>query len=272
LTALKGIADQGEGYDLTTPGESHFERFFAIYKLVSDLVGQDVEVAWSIATNPNTSPRPEPAPGAADALGMAAEAVAAAGRITEPRAKAWAQLFNLRYRMPLGRLAHFLRLDQEELYVSVDGPQQGDRTARGLLLLGAFDEMRHLKKIAAKLVRMPKDAGGTLHAGPPFELPYSLSLPDGEAACWRIHLDVSRAAVALIESDDLNGDPDPFLTVLKDATRRRRKRWRRSRQARRSRQQPADGVRQGRDHPGRGGARIPGRQGTHELLVGEDAG
>jgi hypothetical protein len=42
-------------------------------------------------------------------VGALAEATAADGRMTEPRAKAWAQLFDLRYRLLLGRLAHFLR-------------------------------------------------------------------------------------------------------------------------------------------------------------------
>jgi hypothetical protein len=209
LAALKAIADQGEGFDLTTPGESHFERFFAAYKSVDALLSQDAELqlTWPIATNPNTTDSP------------AADAVTLAGRITEERARAWAQLFNLRYRMLLGRLAHFLRLDQKP-YVGDAGPQQGDRTARGLLLLGAFDEMRHLNKIAAKLVRMPKDAGGAMNAGPPFELPYSLSLPDGETARWRMHLDVSRAAVDLVESPALAHNPDPFLAALKERDRK----------------------------------------------------
>lgn len=212
LAALKAIADQGEGFDLTTPGESHFERFFAVYKSVDTLLSQDagLELTWPIATNPNTTTNSSSGP---------SDAVTEAGRITEERARAWAQLFNLRYRMLLGRLAHFLRLDQKP-YVGDAGPQQGDRTARGLLLLGAFDEMRHLSKIAAKLVRMPKDAGGTMNAGPPFELPYSLSLPDGEAARWRMHLDVSRAAVDLVESLALAHDSDPFLAALKERDRK----------------------------------------------------
>jgi hypothetical protein len=114
--------------------------------------------------------------------------------------------------MLLGQLAHFLRLDQE-IYTSADGPQQGDRTARGLLLLGTFDEMRHLTKIAGKLVQMPKDADGTVHAGPPFELPYTLNLPDSEPSRWRTHLDASRAATRLIETR-LEPATDPFLAAL----------------------------------------------------------
>ena len=59
--------------------------------------------------------------------------------------------------------------------------------------------MRRLKKIAGKLVQLPKDEpAGELHAGPPFELPYTLNLPDRETERWRAHLDASRAAVRLV--------------------------------------------------------------------------
>ncbi|MFD2091498.1 ferritin-like domain-containing protein [Blastococcus deserti] len=219
-TAVQEIGDQGEGFDLPpagtspTPTESHFERFFDVYKRVSRLFDEGDPVTWPVATDPNTTPGTPTNRGRspADRLGAAAEELAAGGRITEPRARAWAQLFNLRYRMLLGQLAHFLRLDGE-LYRTASGPQQGDRTARGLLLLGTFDEMRHLEKIAGKLVQLPKDAGGTVHAGPPFELPYTLQLPDGEPARWRMHLDASRASTRLVTSR-LAPEADPFLTDL----------------------------------------------------------
>ena len=221
-TAVQEIGDQGEGFDLPPAGtsptstESHFERFFDVYKRVSSLFDEADPVTWPVATNPNTTPGPGASTNAgnspADRLGAAAEELAAEGRINEPRARAWAQLFNLRYRMLLGQLAHFLRLDQA-LYTSAAGPQQGDRTARGLLLLGTFDEMRHLEKIAGKLVQLPKDAGGTVNAGPPFELPYTLNLPDGESSRWRMHLDASRAATRLVTTR-LDPDADPFLADL----------------------------------------------------------
>src|SRR5690348_7682489 len=123
LAALKAIADQGEGFDLAAPGESHFERFLAAYKSADALLSQGTGLTWPVATNPNTTTGTPPGP---------ADPVTEAGRITEERARAWAQLFNLRYRLLLGRLGHFLRLDQK-LYVGDAGPQQGDRTARGLL-------------------------------------------------------------------------------------------------------------------------------------------
>ena len=123
---------------------------------------------------------------------------AARGRITHPRARAWVHLFNLRYRLLLGHLSHFLRLSQG-LYIAGPGAQQGDRTARGLLLIWTFNEMRRLKKIATKLVQLPRDdPSGDVHAGPPFELPYTLNLPDREEDRWRTHLDVSRASVRLV--------------------------------------------------------------------------
>jgi hypothetical protein len=79
--------------------------------------------------------------------------------------------------------------------------------------------MRHLKKIAGKLVQLPKDdPAGPVHAGPPFELPYTLNLPEAEPQRWRMHLDASRAAVRLIreqlQPDDAATDADGFLTDL----------------------------------------------------------
>jgi hypothetical protein len=78
-------------------------------------------------------------------------------------------------------------------------------------------------------VRLPfRDAGdgkaggkGPRWAGPPFEMPYSLVLPMGEADCWRLHQDL------LASSDDLcrtllgSADPDGarYLQTLRDLDR-----------------------------------------------------
>jgi hypothetical protein len=208
--AVRQIGAQGEGFDLPADGsESHFERFFAIHKRVSGL-GADVDLTWPVVTNPNTTTTPTVP--AVDVVEETFEEQASSGRITEPRARAWAQLFNLRYRLLLSQFAHFLHLD-DELYDTTPGLRQGDRTARGLLLIGTFDEMRHLSKIAAKLVQLPKDDTGPAHAGPPFELPYTLNLPDGEPARWRVHLDTSRASTRLVAAH-LDAGVDPFLADL----------------------------------------------------------
>lgn len=221
VAAIRRIGAQGEGFDLppagSTESESHFERFLAIYKLFKEVSGGPAPPTWPLAESPNTtSPPPQP-PALQRMVDAVQEAHASKGRITNPRARLWAQLFNLRYRMLLTRLSHFLRLDQP-LYV--DEPAQlGDRTARGFLLIWTFDEMRRLKRIATKLVQLPKDdPPGDLHAGPPFELPYTLNLSDREPARWRAHLDASRAAVRLVREKLQPGHQtdadDPFLADL----------------------------------------------------------
>lgn len=222
VTAVRKIGAQGEGFDIEPAGpagsESHFERFFDIYKRLAELSSAGVAFTWPVAVNPNTTPASSDEPDAADPVAAAREARAGEGRITHPRARAWAQLFDLRYRLLLGCLSHFLRLDQD-LYLDEPGAGRGDRTARGLLLIWTFDEMRRLKKIATKLVQLPKDdPPGSLHAGPPFELPYTVHLPDGEPQRWRTHLDISRAALRLVrehlQPDDQTDNRDGFLDDL----------------------------------------------------------
>jgi rubrerythrin len=222
VAAVRKIGAQGEGFDSppADPGnsESHFERFFDIYKRVTELASAGAVITWPVAENANTTPPPLEKPALADMVASVMEAHATKGRITHPRARAWAQLFNLRYRMLLGCFAHFMRLDHT-LYTDVPGAQRGDRTARGLLLVWTFDEMRRLSKIATKLVQLPKDdPPGPLHAGPPFELPYTVNLPEGEPQRWRTHLDISQAAVRLVreqlQPDEQVADRDDFLDDL----------------------------------------------------------
>lgn len=222
VKAIRDIGQQGEGFDLPPAGagqsESHFERFFDIYKLLEPLAQGGAQLTWPVTENPNTTLKQGEAPSPMKMLEMVVEAHESKGRITHPRSLAWAHLFNLRYRLLLAYLSHFLRMRQD-LYVAQPGPEQGDRTERGLLLIWTFNEMRRLKKIAEKLVQLPKDEkpGGD-NAGPPFELPYTLNLPEREEDRWRAHLDVSRAAVRLIRGTLQQGDPldvaDGFLADL----------------------------------------------------------
>lgn len=219
--AIGKISAQGEGFDPAPAGpnepESHFERFLALYKKFKKLFDAHVDITWQVTENPNTTSAPVEPLDPSHAVEVALETHAAKGRITHPQAKAWAHLFNLRYRLLLAHLSHFLRLSQE-LYVTDQGARRGDRTARGLLLIWTFNEMRRLKKIAGKLMQMPlDDPPGDTNAGPPFELPYTLNLPDREADRWRMHLDVSRAAVRLIQERLQPADPtqrDGFLDDL----------------------------------------------------------
>jgi hypothetical protein len=224
VKAISDIARQGEGFDLPPAGptqtESHFERFFEIYKQFKTLSADGtVRLTWPVAENPNTTPAPQEPAGPMRMVEMVVEAHASKGRTNHPRTRDWAHLFNLRYRMLLSYFSHFLRLNQE-LYAG-PGPQQGDRTPRGLLLIWTFDEMRRIKKIAGKLVQLPKDdTPGAVNASPPFELPYTLNLPDREKDRWRSHLDASRAAVRLVR-DTLRaeGSADATDEFLEDLQR-----------------------------------------------------
>lgn len=226
--AIGKIGAQGEGFDDLPAGpgqsESHFERFLFIYRRFQELSAAQVRVTWPVTESPNTTEAPTEPATLSQMVDVVQEAYAARGRITHPRSRAWAQLFNLRYRLLLGCLSHFLRLSQE-LYVTEPGPRRGDRTARGLLLIWTFTEMRRLKKIAGKLVQLPlHDPPDGTHAGPPFELPYTLNLPDREEDRWRVHLDVSRASVRLVQErlqSAAGGDEDDDflhdLVVLDEA-------------------------------------------------------
>jgi hypothetical protein len=176
---LAEIAEQGEGHQeraLT----SHFQRFLAIYKEL-ELFDPKQSYLHPVATNPSTAP------------GDAA--------ITDPRACAWAQLANLRYRQLLGYLWHFLSTGGD-LFTT-----NGDRTPHGWLIIATYYEMSHIKGISELLIQLPLDGGGTTKAGPPFELPYVLALPEREKDRWRVHLDVLTAARRLAANIEADFDP-----------------------------------------------------------------
>lgn len=220
IKAIEEIAEQGEGYELPA-GEagSHFERFFRVYKRVKDIsMGGSLPFTWPLPVNPNTSlPQSGKKASMEKMIEMVNEAHAAQGRITNPRSRRWAQLFNLRYRLLLSLLNHFLRIGTP-VYEEA-GDNIGDRTPRGLLLLWTFNEMRRIRKIALRLVRLKKDDEGMINAGPPFELPYSLDLPEHEPSRWRSHLSVVKAAGRIIDELRQAGQPDEDSLFLTDLAR-----------------------------------------------------
>ncbi|WP_171177819.1 ferritin-like protein [Ruegeria sp. HKCCD8929] len=216
LEALKEISEQGEGFGIST--DSHFQRFLEIYDDFDRLQKTGASIVRRLATNPSigggSTPEDIGSANLADAL-EASEMQR--GVITNGRSRRWAMLFNLRYRLLLDFLAHYMRLDQSN-YVS-DGPSRGDRTPRGLLLIWAFDQMRHIKRIAEKLVTLPqKDPHDGTMAGPPFQLPFTLALPDIGAGRWRVHLDVVKASQILVtrmrDGTEPKDTDDPFLEDL----------------------------------------------------------
>ncbi|HKN30692.1 MAG TPA: hypothetical protein VJY34_23600 [Roseiarcus sp.] len=135
--------------------------------------------------------------------------------------------------MLLNYLAHSFRLA---------GTQRVDRpNLRAMLMHRAFGEMYNLKTLAGLLVRAPRAAAGDeadardaydgarKWAGPPFEMPYSLTLPDADVDVWRMHDDL--IATSLDTAQRLLGeasrqDPnvkdfdatgaEPFLRALMD--------------------------------------------------------
>jgi rubrerythrin len=201
LAAIEKLAEQGEGLEDAEDAPSHFQRFLAIYREFPE--AGEWEPVHAVPVDPNTAPQADPA--------------LARGCITHPRSRLWAQLSNLRYRLLLAYLAHFLQ---------THGPLRdpgGDYTPRGYLRNWTFDEMRRLGRLAGLLARLPRSAGepeAPERAGAPFELPYLLTLPERERDRWRLHLNVIAASTALaqrIREADEPGAPDPFLKDLLEA-------------------------------------------------------
>lgn len=180
LYAIREISGQGENPDLRRQADeepSHFERFVEVLEAFDRKVASDKD--WSpsrrLPVNPTTGEAndPEHLPAGTTLITCAASAK-------------WANLFNCRYRMLLTGLAHTFRLARS---VDPDEPN-----ARGAVMHRIFGEMYHLKAIAGILVRMPltEDPGDPRRAAPPFEMPYTLALPQDGVDCWRLHRDLTR--------------------------------------------------------------------------------
>ena len=211
IEALRALAAQGEAPHLRNPllpdsadEMSHFDRFLEIYQEFKD--EQEKAPDWSpaagIPANPTT--RTEFVSATASPTGFGAEsstgsAGAQAGAPVGAQAGAQvggqvtyalidgtsaghlAQLFNQRYRLLLNYLAHSFRISRSQ---RVDRPN-----LRAMIMHRVFGEMYNLKTISGLLVRLPRSDNGKdeERAAPPFELPYSLGLPDRDVDMWRRH-------------------------------------------------------------------------------------
>lgn len=215
--AIEEIGEQGEAADQGIgDGESHFERFFEAYKSLAAIEAAGTSPVLPVVANPNVTL------GSTDSSGSSVvetvqEAFLEEGRILDPRSRAWAQLFNLRYRLLLRFLQHAL-ISTGPVFVET-GLDLGDRTPKGLIIFWTFKEMRRLSKIARKLVRLPSGQPAfSQTAGPPFELPYTQSLPIDEVDRWAGHVDVLRASRVLVAEilGNVEDQNDPFLIYLND--------------------------------------------------------
>jgi hypothetical protein len=208
VDALQRIGAQGEGWanrPADPPPPSHFDRFLAIYTAFPEPAPPGGEATWvpalSVPFNPNTLHQPSD------------DVDAERARITDPTTRLWANLLNVRYRMLLTDLAHALHLS---------GPfqDQNGTTNRGHLRDWAFDEMTSgIAPIAKHLMTLPlkqvPDPAGPAPAGPPFEMPYTLALPDDERDRWRLHRELLKTSADLITEIEAASGPSGQLTTLK---------------------------------------------------------
>jgi hypothetical protein len=208
LDALHSIAKQGEAPTLDTgkkdPDEkSHFERFKKIYEAFPDRNPP----SRNIPTNPTTEQPREDEPKKHGTLACA--------HITNPRSLLWAHLFNVRYRKLLFTLKHAFHVRAGD---ATDRP-----TARGNLIAWTFGEMYNLRSIAGILVTLPlQEGGGDERAAPPFEVAYTLALPDFDSDKWRVQRDLIQASARLITEIDGIGIDEPhreYLRALRDHDR-----------------------------------------------------
>ena len=174
IAAIDQIAVQGEGS--TVPAElsrSHFGKFLSVYRDFPD------DGSWSpartIATNPTTNPR-----------------VLDRSRRIGCRALPWARLFNLRYRMLLAYVEHAFLIEKQT--------EDQSHSPRGLLISWTFKEMYNLRSLSEILMALPLDKGLSTMAGPPFEMPYTLTLPPRPPGRWRLHRDLLAVSIAQCES------------------------------------------------------------------------
>jgi hypothetical protein len=177
VKALRALAAQGEAPHLRedeTGEPSHFERFAQIYQefktLEKDPACTPVHL---VPCNPTTRQDFHALhPNRTTYIGIRDHG--------EVAAHYFGQLFNQRYRLLLTYLAHTFRLARTQ-----SSHQPG---LRGLVMHRVFGEMYNLKAIAGLLVRLPRHDGG--RAGAPFELPYSLDLPQADRDIWRQYEDL----------------------------------------------------------------------------------
>ncbi len=173
LSLLADIASQGEGEE-NLP-RSHFLMFVDIFDAWP--AGDEGAPSLDVPTHPNTT-----------STGSGSDdADLAGGRITHPRAGAWASVFDQHYRMLLSWLQHALLSRTRD-------------TASSGLSLRAFAEMLVLSDVGGLLTALPRTENGSGRAGAPFELPYSLAFPDLPGDRWDYHRELVAVARAQLDA------------------------------------------------------------------------
>jgi len=194
VSALKLIAQQGEACADDSQELSHFQRFLDIYREMKTLGVYDEEApdsgGWKAARPAAVNPYVPPKPENEQDDNYSEER----DPITNKEAQLWAHLFNVRYRLMLQYLQHSF-----ELAAGLNSV--GNFTPRGLIINSTFGEMYNMRAISNFLVQTPLSQTcleADKVAGPPFLMPYTLSLPLGEINRWRQHKDLLQASETLI--------------------------------------------------------------------------
>ena len=178
---------------------SHFERFLDIYVEWSEILEQHkkFDPSRNVVTNPIVEDELRPP----EKISMDPHDQ---NVITAPVTFYWGHLLNVRYRLLLSALNHALHLDGALL--STKQP-----TARGDVITLIFSEMYKIRSLASVLVQLPVRSDTppeVAAAGPPFQMPYTLEIPQFEDDRWRWHRDMLIASQHIL--DLLAGlDPDP---------------------------------------------------------------
>jgi len=199
IDALRDIAGQGEsphlGDDTLEP--SHFDRFLEVYQELRRLGA--ATITHDIVTNPTTVPSRE-----GDAT-----------YLRNPRARSWAALANMRYRLLLAYLTHLYHLP-----ITAESHRPGTRPGT---MHRIFSEMYNLKALCGLLAHVPAHGDGDgPFTGAPFEVPYVLNLPDGERNRWRAHRDTHQASIAICDEllvDEPTLEGQKYLTALRELDR-----------------------------------------------------
>jgi len=202
---LQRIAEQGEATD--KGGEtSHFKRFLNIYRAWSAIAKKDPKFDPSrpVVTNPIVEDSLPEKQARIDASSTATNT------ITDPTTFYWAHLLNVRYRMLLTGLMHVFHVAGS--LASTTKP-----SARGQLITLIFSEMYKVRALCGLLVTMPVHRGGdpSKHsAGPPFQMPYTLDIPERESDRWRWHRDLLFAARDLLDELAVREKDSPRLAYV----------------------------------------------------------
>jgi hypothetical protein len=212
VDALRAIAEQGEAPTPEMLQRSHFTRFLHIYDEWSEILEEDpnFDPARPVVTNPIVLDTLSQKPGKLSMLSDHCNV------ITAPVTFYWGHLLNVRYRLLLSALMH-------ALHVPVSLQSTTRPTARGDLISIIFSEMYKIRSLASVLVQLPVRSDtppSKAAAGPPFQMPDTLEIPQRESDRWRWQRDMviaSQTILETLEKIDTDDGRRGYIAALKES-------------------------------------------------------